>query len=956
MRRIQKLTALAIGLFCVLGLALGTGSSAQTSGDPVLTVEVSGPGIVADDQKQISCPGTCQGKYDGKATVTLTATPLSGATFDGWGKGCSGTGPCVVDMSKGDQTVTASFSAAKPSTSRLEVAVDGPGKVTDVRGKISCPGTCGASYEPTSVVGLTATPDSGATFQGWGGACAGTPKCAVDMSKGDQKVVATFLAGASTTPTPTTPKPPPSEDVCRTLRAIDAKRQAIRDRKLPSATAARLDVAVVKAETPLIPKAVAEDCVIVLKRTVARPFTAKKLTKVKPRPIHDHKQGDTDEEMEELPPAAGVRKSLPSGPPAKLVHFKGGKAGQRGLAAAGDTTSPVRVFLRTNLGPAQGIVGYPLEPQVESAGGVIFVSGNSQPAISTDDGRTFRFLPSVDSMFGVPEGRYVGDSVVRYAPQIDRFLWLMQYDCTVGGCPAPPYNRYRLAVASPSAIRGNVANPERAWRVYNLTAAMFGESSWFDFPIMSVGRTQLFLTWNSVGQHAVNARLNLHQLELGGPVAVYHFTHGSDIFWRTAEHAGTTGYWIQNGTDDGHAVVYHLDDASGLIFWDTVEHDRIPQFGMDSNNTLDTRWNGRGTASGAQVASAIVRRNTLWIAWTAGRRFTESGRNEWPQPHVFIARYALPSLERAGTQNVWSRDIAIVGPGLTVNPEGDVAMEAATGGPSQSPRPAAGLVTGPDTGTLFELWTSDPAAGAGQGDYEMVEPEYPSGDRLVTVGYVTNNRPTGVENEYVFMRFGRRAADLRPPSVHIDSPTAESSWEVLQPIPLRGSAYDEEDGTITGDRLIWRYGSIIIGRGTSAEYRPLGTGDQTITLSVTDSGRRTGTASVRIHVGPRTTRPSVVITSPENGTNFPRGPTAIADFEARATDPSGTTASLRWTDEYTTARGERVRIEFGAGRSASTRLYTIGYSPTPHRITVTATNARGQTATDTITVTSGVYG
>ena len=82
---------------------------------------------------------------------------------------------------------------------------------------------------------------------------------------------------------------------------------------------------------------------------------------------------------------------------------------------------------------------------------------------------------------------------------------------------------------------------------------------------------------------------------------------------------------------------------------------------------------------------------------------------------------------------------------------------------------------------------------------------------------------------------------------------------------------------------------------------------------------------------------------------------AFADFEARATDPSGRTPTLRWTDEYRDAHGRTVRTDFGAGPRASARLYTSGISPTAHRITVTATNARGQTATDTMTVTSGVY-
>ena len=137
---------------------------------------------------------------------------------------------------------------------------------------------------------------------------------------------------------------------------------------------------------------------------------------------------------------------------------------------------------------------------------------------------------------------------------------------------------------------------------------------------------------------------------------------------------------------------------------------------------------------------------------------------------------------------------------------------------------------------------------------------------------MSNFRAGRVKNEYVFMRFAARPR--RPPAAggHYRLAEEGSSYDLGQTIPLRGSAHDEEDGTLTGDALIWRLGSIIIGRGTSPEYRPFVGGDQTITLSAGDSGRRVGTATVHIHVGPRTGRPSVFIVSPANGRTFRAAP------------------------------------------------------------------------------------
>ncbi|HEX5224981.1 MAG TPA: hypothetical protein VFW29_07610, partial [Solirubrobacteraceae bacterium] len=75
----------------------------------------------------------------------------------------------------------------------LDVAVEGAGSVKATGAGISCPSTCSSSYPEGEEVTLTATPDPGSTFTGWGGACAGIPTntCTVTMSKA-MEVTAAF--------------------------------------------------------------------------------------------------------------------------------------------------------------------------------------------------------------------------------------------------------------------------------------------------------------------------------------------------------------------------------------------------------------------------------------------------------------------------------------------------------------------------------------------------------------------------------------------------------------------------------------------------------------------------------------------------------------------------------------------------------------------------------------------
>ena len=69
-------------------------------------------GSVSDGTGAISCPSTCAHAYTAGTQVTLTATGSAGSAFAGWsGGGCSGTGPCRIEMDA-DVTVGASFVAA----------------------------------------------------------------------------------------------------------------------------------------------------------------------------------------------------------------------------------------------------------------------------------------------------------------------------------------------------------------------------------------------------------------------------------------------------------------------------------------------------------------------------------------------------------------------------------------------------------------------------------------------------------------------------------------------------------------------------------------------------------------------------------------------------------------------------------------------------------------------------
>ena len=234
---------------------------------------------------------------------------------------------------------------------------------------------------------------------------------------------------------------------------------------------------------------------------------------------------------------------------------------------------------------------WPPEPNEASDGGASFVyTTNTYVGFSVNGGASFKSFTPGSLYSDDPDGGPCCDQIVQYAPQINRFIWLMQYNANSAG-----YDRYRLAVFPPSSV---TANGLTSWESWDITPQEYPGLSyhWFDFPDLALGSRYLYLS-NDEGVASTDkvygsiiTRIGLAELASGANLAsgstAWRFLTGSFLFGRVAQQTGSTAYrQLRQHEPDERERLARVPGR--LVRADHGQHRLVAELEL---HVQDTRW------------------------------------------------------------------------------------------------------------------------------------------------------------------------------------------------------------------------------------------------------------------------------------------------------------------------------------------------------------------------------
>lgn len=387
------------------------------------------------------------------------------------------------------------------------------------------------------------------------------------------------------------------------------------------------------------------------------------------------------------------------------------------------------------------------EPSVAMNANVVFYTGNWYAAVSSDSGKTFKFIdPATSFKDPKPNSEFCCDQVVHYISKIDTFVWLLQYGPDTGD------NIQRLAFAKTADV---VAGK---WTLFDITTKSLGVSGAFlDFPDMALSANNLYITTNIFGPGndvgSAVIRIPFAGIASGNPTAQSFVSMDLQSF-RVAQNCDTTAFFAAHA-DTSTLAVFSWKEGQAKPVEKSVPVARwLGGNGYFSRTADGRRWLDRADP---RLTGATLAKNDLWFAWTVDRN-----SNHRPNPFVQIAKIDATNLTLIDNINIFDANSATAYGALSTNENGEVGISYMIGGGPLNPSHVVGILTGVRKDILVangDRGPIDPSGKGEWGDYLTVRRVFPNQKLFAATGFTMKGPEDGSNRDCTprFVVFGRKA-------------------------------------------------------------------------------------------------------------------------------------------------------------------------------------------------------